>query len=293
MTSTLNREDDFTLKRQQYLLIKLALQQFGVNPQQLSRSEYSKVMVDAKALSHIQNLICHSAESAMEHISAQDVEQAINKLMGQCGDAAQFHLTMNKHMLTRASIEACLREDLLCERVLERVSANIPPLDLTMARQYYNKHLEKFSRSRMWHISHILITVNNDFSDNTRPVVQSRIKNLYRKANVDNFAQFALQHSECPSALEGGNLGWCEAGKLFGEIESVLQWLPQNMVSAPIETEAGFHLVLCHEEKAARVASFDEALPSIEQLHTERAQRYLQKQWVENLRRRSTHSAFK
>ncbi|WP_456296890.1 peptidylprolyl isomerase [Vibrio sp. AK197] len=286
-TTINNNEEEFTLQRQQYLLIKLALDQFGVNPDQLSRSEYSKLMVDAKALSDIQNLICHSPESALIYISDHQVEEAIAKLIEQSGDATQFQLTMNKHRLTRTSIKACLQEDLLCEQVLANVSANVPAMDMNMARQYYFKNLAKFSRSRMWKISHILITVNNDFSENTRPVVQSRIKKLYREATVDNFGQLALKNSECPSALEGGELGWCEAGKLFGEIEAVLQWLPKQIVSAPIETEAGFHLVVCHEEKAARVASFEEALPSIEQLHNERAQRYLQKQWIENIRRRS------
>ncbi len=286
MRSTMSPDTQLGIEpaRQHYLLIKLAQQQFGVNPDQLSASEVQQVTSSASALGEMQTLIGQSGEAALVHIAGCEVEQALAQLIEQCGDEAQFQLLLNKHHLTRESLSACLREELLCEQVLKRVASQVPPLPNAKAYDYYQQHLAKFSRSRMWQVSHLLITINDAFSDNTRPAARARIDALYQQANADNFGQLALQHSECPSALDGGALGWCEAGKLFAEIESALQWLPVNVVSAPIETEAGFHLVLCHEQKPERVASFEQALPAIEKLHAERAARYLQKQWLAALR---------
>ncbi|CAH0529319.1 peptidylprolyl isomerase [Vibrio hippocampi] len=267
-----------------YQKLKVAQQQFGVNPQSLTTQELQQVDRLANHSLAIQQKICRSPEARLIHIDEEQVNQTINSLVEQCGDIYQFQLMLNKHQISESALRLIVKQELVCDTALELVSGQIPPLAEQDALDYYHKHLDKFSRKRTWKVSQILITINNDFAENRAGEAKKRIEQVYQQANADNFPQLALKYSECPSAVEGGQLGWCEQGKLFNEIESVLQWLPKGVVSAPIQTEVGYHIVVCHEEKPEQVATFEQAYPSIEELHSKRAKTFLQKAWIAELK---------
>lgn len=267
-----------------YQKLKIAQQQFGVNPQGLNSEEWQQVCRLASHTLAIQEKICRSPEAKLIHIEDAMVKATMAKLVEQCGDIYQFHLMLEKHQINESALPGILKQELLCDTVLDQISADIPNLNQQDALEYYQKNISKFSRKRTWKVSQILITINNQFVENCASEARRRIAQVYQQASIDNFAQLALKHSECPSAVEGGELGWCEQGKLFNELESVLQWLPKGVVSAPIQTEVGYHLLLCHEEKPAQVATFEQALPSIKELHCKRAKSYLQKAWIATLK---------
>ena len=56
------------------------------------------------------------------------------------------------------------------------------------------------------------------------------------------FAELALKHSECPTALQGGVLGIVPRGKLYPELDAVLFSIKAGEVSEIVESEIGFHL---------------------------------------------------
>ncbi|WP_264877557.1 peptidylprolyl isomerase [Vibrio agarivorans] len=266
-----------------YQRMKLSNERFNVNPQELTKNEQRYVDDLAAKTVTIQQRICASDEAVPIHIDEQAINEAMAMLVEQCGDIYQFQLTLQKHQLSEKEMREVLKTELLCEAVLDAVSQDLPPLLEQDAKDYYRRNIEKFSRARTWKVSQILITINDDFAENGFVEAKRRANDLYQTLSVDNFSQSALRHSECPSAMEGGNLGWCEQGKLFPEIESVLQWLPKQCVSAPIQSEIGFHIIVCHDEKPQRTATFKEAYESIEELHTKRARQYVQKQWLQSL----------
>ncbi|MDR9830583.1 peptidylprolyl isomerase [Vibrio sp. FNV 38] len=266
-----------------YQKMKLAYERFSVNLQELNNVERRYIDdLAAKAIT-IQERICGAPEALVVCISDKDVANALKEIVEQCGDIYQFELMLKKYGLNEQQMSEILSKELLCDAVLESISVDLPQLDAQDAQRYYQENLDKFSRKRTWKVSQILITINSDYPENHFTPARKRINDIYETVSLEMFSQLALRHSECPSAVEGGELGWCEQGKLFPEIEAVLQWLPKGVVSAPIQTEMGFHLLLCHEERPERVADFSEAYPSIKALHDKRARHYIQKQWLQKL----------
>lgn len=267
-------------QKRRYLTVKVATELFKLNPELLSAPQQLQVASQVQRLMQLQQAILHSHEAMGIGVSASQLEQAWAQCLAQFDREASFAQSLAKQGLTSEGLRAALYDELRCERVLERVSVDIPPLALEQAQAYFDGHRQEFSRAAIWQLSQILITVNQDYAENRRHAVLKRICHVRHLAQTHDFAQLALQYSECPSAMEQGFLGWCEQDKLYPQIAAVLPSLAEGAVSDPIETELGFHLVRWHQFKPAKVASFDEVLPLLQQRHQQRAKKYLQKQWL-------------
>jgi peptidyl-prolyl cis-trans isomerase C len=57
------------------------------------------------------------------------------------------------------------------------------------------------------------------------------------------FEELAKKHSQCPSGQRGGDLGFFGKGMMVPEFEKAAFSLEPGMVSAPIRTQFGYHLI--------------------------------------------------
>ncbi|WP_029934783.1 peptidylprolyl isomerase [Thiomicrospira pelophila] len=58
-----------------------------------------------------------------------------------------------------------------------------------------------------------------------------------------DFADIAKQHSSCPSAAQGGELGEFGPGMMVPEFDKVVFSAPVNTVQGPVQTQFGYHLL--------------------------------------------------
>ena len=63
------------------------------------------------------------------------------------------------------------------------------------------------------------------------------------QADPQRFTELALAHSACPSKEQGGALGQLSKGQTVPEFERQLFRQPQGLVSQPLESRYGFHVV--------------------------------------------------
>ena len=66
------------------------------------------------------------------------------------------------------------------------------------------------------------------------------------KAKIDSgesFATLAQQHSKCPSANNGGDLGEFGPGQMVPSFEQATVATAVGGVSAPVPTQFGYHLI--------------------------------------------------
>ena len=59
----------------------------------------------------------------------------------------------------------------------------------------------------------------------------------------EDFADLAKNHSDCPSAQEGGDLGTFGPGQMVPEFENAAFNMAINDVSDVVETDFGYHLI--------------------------------------------------
>ncbi len=58
-----------------------------------------------------------------------------------------------------------------------------------------------------------------------------------------DFAEIAMQHSSCPSKLQGGELGEFGPGQMVKEFDEVVFSAEVGVVQGPVKTQFGYHLV--------------------------------------------------
>ncbi|MFO7727498.1 MAG: SurA N-terminal domain-containing protein [Desulfonatronovibrio sp.] len=126
-------------------------------------------------------------------------------------------------------------------------------------KQYYNTHENEFAQDERLSARHILISVDGDASE--EEVEQARQKTAEIKAQLDNgkdFAELAREHSQGPSADQGGDLGTFGRGQMVPEFEEAAFDLNPGEVSDPVKTQFGWHLIKVEEHIPARTRELDE-----------------------------------
>lgn len=58
-----------------------------------------------------------------------------------------------------------------------------------------------------------------------------------------DFAKVAQEHSNCPSKMQGGDLGSFGPGQMVKEFDEVVFNADINTVQGPVKTQFGYHLV--------------------------------------------------
>ena len=96
---------------------------------------------------------------------------------------------------------------------------------------------------------HILLQPNEVLSE---AEARARLRQLRERiVNGADFADLARAHSDDPgNAAMGGDLGWAGPGDLHPALEEVMHTLEESEVSAPFETERGWHIVQVVERRA-------------------------------------------
>ena len=98
---------------------------------------------------------------------------------------------------------------------------------------------------------HILIKQKEGVTDDDARERLSRLRE--RIIGGADFAELAKVHSDDPSATKGGELGWLSPGDTVPEFERTMNQLRDNEISAPIQTQFGWHLLQVEERRTEGV----------------------------------------
>ncbi len=95
--------------------------------------------------------------------------------------------------------------------------------------------------------SHILINHADAPQANTQLTAEDAMKQISAlKANIEDgtpFEQVAGEHSDCPSARQGGDLGNFGRGAMVPEFDQAAFELEVGAISDVVETVFGYHLI--------------------------------------------------
>ncbi|MBF9051164.1 peptidylprolyl isomerase [Roseobacter sp. HKCCD9010] len=73
-----------------------------------------------------------------------------------------------------------------------------------------------------------------------------------------DFAELAQQHSTGPSGPNGGQLGWFTAGMMVPSFEEAVFELEVGEVSAPVETQFGWHVIILNDSRLQDAPELDD-----------------------------------
>ena len=275
-----------------YSLLRTALAAFKKTPNELSDEQRAALAIQARNEHDLELRVLTSPEAASVIVTEEMLDDAVNEIRSRFDDEDSFIATLEQNNLDLKSLKHALLRQCKVENVLEIVGSHSAHISDVEVGIFYHMHPEKFHSPEQRNVSHILITINDDYAENSRDKALERINEIALKLQKTpyKFAEQAMQHSECPSALQGGELGAFPKGKLYPEIDEVLFSMKKGEISDVVETEVGFHLVICNKIMHAESISLKKAKPQILKLMQDRAKRNCQRSWLASLPAKTTHT---
>lgn len=270
-----------------YHLLRSALSLFGKNLAQLAEDESLKVHDQAVRSFELESRVLAADEGQGLVIPEQMLDESLQQLQSRYSGREEFLQDLAVNGLDETGLRKALHRELLFDAILQRVAADCPEISDVDVGLFYEMHRERFEAPELRVARHILITVNAEYAENTRDAALARMEQLVEKlaGRVNRFPDFARRFSECPTAMEGGTLGDVKRGQLYAELDAMLFSMQEGEISPIVESEMGFHVLLCERIKPGKRMPLAKATPRIRRLLQERQQRNRQKAWLEQLPR--------
>ena len=141
--------------------------------------------------------------------------------------------------------------------------------------QYYLTHADEFQQEKQVKARHILL------KDETEA---KKISAELQKGA--DFTALARDKSSCPSAAQGGDLGFFTRNRMVKEFADAAFTLKKGEVSPPIKTKFGYHIIMVEEIKEASAKPLDEVRTTIENKLTQEKKNQIFKDYVEGLKKK-------
>ena len=136
--------------------------------------------------------------------------------------------------------------DILTQLTLNKLLLEVTVTDED-ALNYYNNNKGEFTQQPTVSAKHILVD-SKELCDKIKSEIDS--KEL-------TFEEAAMKYSTCPSK-EGGSLGVFGRGMMVPEFEDEAFKLDINVVSEPVKTQFGYHLIKVEDKNEGREMPFEE-----------------------------------
>ena len=268
-----------------YLALKAAQKLYGKATVALQSDEFDRVQKMAQQQHHLEARVLAAAEARDAMVPPSTLELAMQEIRGRYPSEEEFASDLARNGLDEESFATALERELKVEAILEKVGTRAESVSDMDVELYYQYHPDQFRRPETRLARHILITLNETITENTRSAAGKRINAIQARLvkEPQRFEEQALKHSECPTALDGGKLGDLPRGKLFPELDKALFELKAGEVSGVLESELGFHVLRCDAITAADVLSCEQARPHIRKLLEQKRKRVCQQAWVKKL----------
>lgn len=264
-----------------YLELKLSWEIFRKAPETLSEPEIVHLSKIAAKQTAIEQQILASREAASVIIPAATLAVRIAEIRTRYQSEEDFRKDMAYIGLTEAGLKTTVELDLRMEALLEKIAATVAPVSSIDAEIYYRLHPEAFTQPESRRLRHILLTFNNP-SEKSKAIAQL---NLLRSTleNTKKFSEAALRHSQCPTAMNGGELGVVKRQQLYPELEETAFSLKPGEISNVLESPIGLHILRCDEIMPSVSLKFPEVEARIIERLTDKRRNEAQKNWIKSL----------
>jgi len=154
------------------------------------------------------------------------------------------------------------REDIaariMVDRLLARWFDGVRPLKMHELKEYYRKNQESFHTPELIAASHIV--KHTAEGENSAEALLHEVRNAILAG--EDFAEAAKRVSDCPE--NGGDLGYFPRGVMVDDFDQVAFAAPVGEVTAPFQTQFGWHIVLVRDRRPPGIRAFDEVVGNIQ-----------------------------
>jgi peptidyl-prolyl cis-trans isomerase C len=144
-----------------------------------------------------------------------------------------------------------VKKDILTQYSIHKVMSKVTA-EQDEVKKFYDENRANFFEAETIRAKHILVAT------------EDIVKEVVDKINGGmSFEEAVTNYSICPSKAQGGDLGFFTKGQMVPEFEEAAFALEIGVLSNPVKTQFGYHLIKVEEKKEAGIKSFEEVEPNI------------------------------
>ncbi len=218
-----------------------------VNGERITRKDFLEKLESQAGMAVLSEMINNSlvaqeAKKAGVEVTQERVDEELAKIKQNLGD--QFEYTLSMYGMTEESLRTTLYQNLLAYEISTK---DIVVTDEQIATDY-ETNKDYYLEPAQIKASHILVR--------TKEEAQAVLDELKKGAD---FVELAKARSiDTGTAENGGDLGYFGSGQMVEVFEKAAFALAPGQLSGIVESEYGFHVILCVDKKA-------EFMPTLEQ----------------------------
>jgi len=192
-------------------------------------------------------------------VADAEVREAVNRLKQQYNISTdeQFEQSLKSSGLTRADMEARLRETIVTNKVFARELRSRSELTDPELRERYNREKERYRLSERAHLREVVVLK----PENAAKLEEARtratdIAAAARKPGTD-FANLASTMSESGTRDKGGELGEVAKGDLVAELDKAVFNAAPGTIIGPLETKSAWFIMKVEQRLPSEVPAFE------------------------------------
>ena len=267
-----------------------------INDEKITSKQFKKMLVEQKKIFKVQNIQELKLEELTWFKNRVLDEIVKNTLLAQ--EIAKSNITIDQNELDEVLsqkregyIEGTLEKTLALENISsdeweksiknmrltkkliqEHVNSKVSVSEKEM-REYFDKS-DEFHKKEKVRSLHIMVESEEEIRE-----IQKEIRRKQK-----SFSSLAKEYSLGPEGVQGGDLGYFEAGQMPEEFDDVFK-LKINKVSEIIRTPYGFHLFKVVDKVQERKMDFEESRSSIKKILLRDLQDKAFQKWFLKLKR--------
>tara|TARA_Y100000741_G_scaffold344270_1_gene308721 strand:- start:61 stop:1356 length:1296 start_codon:yes stop_codon:yes gene_type:complete len=250
-------ENKIVLMSDVVLAANAAAAQQNINPN-TNPLEYKKLLESSRESMVEQLLIIEMAEQDSVEILDKDIdralEQQIENIISQTGGKDEEELALGRKI---SDFKRSYRDDMRGKLLAEKYTSSLTS-SITISRKdvidFYNSYKDSIPPfPTLYKTHHILLEIK----PSEKSLNETYNKSLLIKNEILeglSFEDAAKKYSEDPGSKErGGNLGYVSRGVFVQEFDRVVFTVEKNIITDPIKTQYGYHLIEVLERSGEKV----------------------------------------
>ena len=233
-------------------------------------------------------LLDRAAELEVQ-VPESEIDGRIAEIKKQLGSEEAFKKALEARKTDEKSFREELRRGCRVDALVRQAVAHVPEPSEEDIEAYYRAHPGEFASGPQVFARHILVTPADKESEASKREAREEIEAI-RKRILEgaDFKDEARAHSDCPSAKDGGSLGWFSRGMMVGPFDKAVFSIAKNEISDVVETQFGYHIILKEDERPGGSKSLTEAHESIRDLLRHEARGRAMDSFVAELREKAS-----
>ena len=222
-------------------------------------------------------------------VTDADVKDAITRLKQQYNITTdeQFDESLKQSGMTRADMEARLRESLLTNKVFSRELRSREELTDPELRERYSHEKERYRLPERAHLREIVVLKADNATQAQLDEAKQRAADVSaasKKPGTD-FANLASTMSESATRDKGGDLGEVAKGDLVPELDKAVFNASAGSVIGLIETKSAGHIIKIEQRLPSEVPAFESVKDKLRKEASEETFQRDYKVYIDQLRK--------